>query len=451
VKGQTLYIRSGRRPFRRSLVSRLGTLALLALALLINYLVFFRSDHGNPPVDPIPVILPSPPQQTPALPVSDPADEAPAGEDGAPAVPSQVFAGALRSGDRVLDALERIGLDRREGRKVVAAMEGVFDFRNARPGDRFHVQVDPTGRVDRFEYTRSLVEIYEVTRSDNTYRAARREVRTEVETAALGCVVRGAWRESLLTCTHDADLASAVNDLLAWSIDLASEVRSGDEVRVLAEKVLAEGEFLRYGDVLAVDYRGKFASARFYRFGEGDDVAWYHADGTSLERRFLRSPLKLRGDDAYAGPRVRPGLHRFKNHSGLDYPVAKGTPVVAVGAGTVGFAGPKGTSGTLVTVRHADGASTYYAHLSRLPSGLRKGSKVQPGELIGWSGDSGSTTGPKLHFAMKVDGKFVNPLTRTAEPLDRLTGREQTAFDTLVKELDEKLRRAPVVDPQTDA
>jgi len=452
VKGQTLYIRSGRRPFRRSLVSRLGTLALLALALLINYLVFFRSDPGNPPVDPIPVIQPSTlPQKTPALPASDPAggDEAPAGEE--PSVPTQVFAGELRSGDRVLDALERIGLDRREARKAVTAMEGVFDFRNAKPGDRFHVQVDPAGRVDRFEYTRSPVEIYEVTRSADAYRAARREVRTAVEIAAIGCVVRGSWRESLLACTHDADLANAVNDLLASTVDLASEVRGGDEVRLLAERVLAEGEFLRYGDVVAIDYHGKLASTRFYRFGEGEDVAWYQADGTSIERRFLRSPLKLAGEDAYAGPRVHPGLHRFKNHSGLDYPVDKGAPVVAVGGGKVGFAGPKGTSGTLVSVRHGDDATTYYAHLSRLAPGLRKGSKVQQGELIGWSGDSGSTTGAKLHFAMKVDGKFVNPLTRAAEPLDTLDGAAREAFDALVKQLDETLRSATLFDPQTDA
>lgn len=455
MKAKPLYIRSGRRPFRRSLVSRLGTVALLALALLINYLVFFRSDTGNPPVDPIPVIQPSaPPQQAPAAPAADPAggeEGQPDGEEGAPAVPSQVFAGELRAGDRVIDALERIGLDRREARRVVRAMEGVFDFRSARPGDRFRVQVDPAGRVDHFEYARSREEIYEVTRSEDTYAAVRREIHTEIEVAALGCVLRGNWRESLLGCTRDAHLATAVNDLLAWTIDLAAEVRSGDEVRVLAEKVLAEGEFLRYGAVLAVDYRGKFANARLYRHGEGDAAGWYLADGTSVERRFLRSPLKLSGDDAYAGPRIRPSLHRFKNHTGLDYPVAKGAPVVAVGEGTVSFAGPKGTSGTLVAVRHAGGATTWYAHLSRLTPGLRKGKKVGQGELIGWSGDSGNTSAPRLHYALKADGKFVNPLTRPAEPLRTLSKAERAAFDALVQQLDEQLRAATLFDPQTDA
>lgn len=455
MKGKPLYIRSGRRPFRRSLVSRLGTVALLALALLINYLVFFRSDPGNPPVDAIPVLQPAaPPQQAPTTPAATPSggEEAePDGEDGAPTVPSQVFAGEVRQGDRVLDALERIGLDRREARRVVRAMEGVFDFRNARPGDRFRVQVDPAGRVDHFEYTRSRVEIYEVRRTDDAYAAARREIRTETEIAALGCVVRGSWRESLLACTRDAELAGAVNDLLAWTVDLASEVRSGDEVRLLVEKVLAEGEFLRYGAVLAVDYRGKFANTRFYRHGEGEDAGFWLADATSLERRFLRSPLKLRGEDAYAGPRVRPGLHRFKNHTGIDYPVAKGAPVVAVAEGTVSFAGPKGTSGTLVAVRHPGGATTWYAHLSRLTPGLRKGRKVEQGEPIGWSGDSGNTNGPRLHYAMKLDGKFVNPLTRAAEPVRTLDGEARESFDALVKQLDEQLRTANLFDPQTDA
>lgn len=454
LNGKPLYIRSGRRQVRRSVLSRLGTLVLLAIALLVNYFVFFRGDTGNPPVDPLPVLQPAAPTQAPAAPAAAPAgaeELAPDGEDGAPAaLPIQVFAGEVRAGDRMLDALEKIGLDRNESRQVVRAMERVFDFRSARPGDRFRVEVTPAGRVDRFEYTRSPIEIYEVRRTDEEYAAVRRDIRTETEVSSFGCVVRGAWRESLLTCTRDADLASAVNDLLAWNVDVAAEVRSGDEVRVLVEKVMAEGEFLHYGDVLAVDYRGKHAATRFYRFGDGDKRAWYRADGTSLEGRFLRSPLKLQGEDVYAGGRIRPVLHRFKRHTGLDYPVAKGSPIVATGEGSVGFAGPKGSSGTLVTIRHGASAATYYAHLSRLAPGLRKGKKVEQGELIGWSGDSGSTTAPRLHFALKIKGDFVDPLTRPFEPLRTLEDAARPAFDAVVKQLDDQLRDAPVFDPQTD-
>ena len=458
MNGKPLYVRGGRRPVRnKTKLSRLAAAVLVLLAIVVNYFVFFRGDDSEASRSPALDLAPTAPATRPAEDggpgtVPSASDEAVPGDDTDDATAMQVFAGELGSGDRMLDALQRIGLDRGESRKVVRAMDRVFDFRGSRPGDRFRLEVDPAGRVDHFAYVRSQLEIYEVTRDGETYEAAKRDIQTVVEVTSFGCVLRDGVQKGLLGCARDAGLAARLSELLAPTVDLASETRDGDELRVVLEKVLAEGEFLRYGRVLAVDYRGKLAQARFYlHTPEEGEASYFLADGGSLARKFLRSPIRQHGEGAYRGGRIRPALHRYKRHVGLDYPVSKGTPIVAVGAGTIGHAGPKGTSGTLVSVRHPGGTVTYYAHLSRLASGLRKGRRVAQGELIAYSGDSGRTTDPQLHFAMKVKGSFVNPLERRGEPTQVVFEGDKERFEGIVQQMDALFETVPVFDSEVDA
>ena len=419
--------------------------------IVVNYFVFFRGADAAAPPEPV---IEAPRAPAPAVapaPETEPVDVEKVARAFAPP-PNQVFAGELGRGDRVLDALERLGLEGSESRRVVRAMESVFDFRNARPGDHFRVEVDPAGRVEHFEYSRSPLEIYVVDRDGDEYAAQRREIEKTVEIAGSGCVVRGGYHASVLSCLGDAGVAAAVDELLAWGIDLASETRDGDELRVVLERVLADGQFLRYGKVLAVDYRGKLASVRLFHH-EGDDgsAGYYTAKGESVERRFLRSPLKTFGAGRLARGPVRPQIHRYKRHVGVDYPVAKGTPVVAVAGGKVAFAGPKGSSGTLVNVRHEGQAVSYYAHLSRLAPGLRRGKKVQRGDLLGYSGDSGDAATPRLHFALKVNKRFRNPIETAAAALSELSDEARATFDETVARMSALLETVTPYDPSLDA
>lgn len=440
--GTPLYIRSSRRVARRTGISRIATAVFVVLLIAVNYMVFFR-EEGGPPAPP-PASEEGVQPVTPAAPEATPPEARPSG---APeSLPSQVFAGELRAGDRMLDALERLGLDRQEARHAVRAMERVFDFRLARAGDGFQVKVDAAGRIEEFEYRRSAVEVYRVAREGDRLLSEKRDIPTEVQQAALGCVLRGKHHESLTTCLKDPALATRVRELLDRTMDVAAETRAGDELRVVVERLVADGQFLRFGRILALDYRGKLASAALYAFPskEGEDL-YYHADGGSVERTFLRSPLRMNGD--LADTAVRPVLHPYRRHMGLDYPVDKGTPVVATASGTVTFAGPKGSSGTLVSVRHGREATTYYAHLSRIASDLRKGTKVVQGQLLGYSGDSGKTSGPRLHYALKAGGSFVNPLQHVAASLRTLAGEERDAFAKVVEELNRALEATTLVDP----
>lgn len=426
---------------------------LVCALLVVNYFVFFQ-DRSAPP----PSLLDLELQQQNDTDTDGAAYEY--GETDEPTVfpPAvQVFAGELGPGDRLLDALDRIGLDHQESRRAVAALDKVFDFRRARPGDRFELEVDPAGRVERLEFVRSQVEIYVAARDGNELSAERREVKIEIAPAGFGCIIRGGYRASLTGCAHDAGIAAQIDTLMAQVIDTATEIRNGDELRVVVEKHEVDGEFLRYGRVLALDYRGKHRSIATYYFEASDGAeedessGYYLADGSSHERRFLPSPIRLTGERAYNGPPLRPQLHSYRRHKGINYPVTKGAAVVSVADGRVEFAGPRGSSGTLVTISHQGGTTTYYAHLARLASGLRRARTVERGEIIGFSGDTGRTPEPRLHFAKKLGGEFINPLGQMSEARRLIPDDLRERFDDVRSHLDSLLSSVPVVDPEVGA
>lgn len=202
-------------------------------------------------------------------------------------------------------------------------------------------------------------------------------------------------------------------DMFSGEIDFNSELQVGDSASVLFERIRREGEFVGYGDVQAavLHHEGRrFVGIRF----EGADgkPAWYDEQGRSLKRQFLKSPLPFdpRVTSRFSRSRLHPVFGDWRAHLGVDYAASIGTPVVAVAAGTVVFADWSGNSGRLVTLRHAGGLETSYLHLSSFGPGIRPGTHVAQGQLIGRVGMTGAATGPHLDFRVKRNGVHVNPV-----------------------------------------
>ena len=179
------------------------------------------------------------------------------------------------------------------------------------------------------------------------------------------------------------------------------------------EKVLSKGRLLRYGEVLAAEYQGEsVGTKRVFRWQLPDgEWSYFQEDGTSARKAFLKSPLKFAHVTSRFGRRFHPVLQYLKAHKGVDYAAAVGTPVWAVADGTV-TARQHRPGGNTVCVRHRNGLETCYLHLSSYGRGVRGGARVSQKQVIGYSGNTGRSTGPHLHFAMKRDGAFVNPLNQ---------------------------------------
>jgi len=316
---------------------------------------------------------------------------------------NQVLATALRSA----------GLDGVQTDRVVAALQGVFDFRRSRVGDQLRL-VLRDGELDHFDYRQSPVDEWQVRRDGERYVASKREIEVETQVTRVELEVASSLYDAALAAREDPTIALALADVFAWDIDFYVDVRKGDRVRCLVEKVLTRGRLLRYGEVLAAEYRGEtVGTKRVFRWQLPDGQwSYFQEDGTSARKAFLKSPLKFAHVTSRFGMRFHPVLEYLKAHQGVDYAAAVGTPVWSVADGTITLAGDTGAGGNGVCIRHRNGFETCYLHLSSFAAGIHGGARVSQKQVIGYSGNTGRTTGPHLHFAMKRNGSFVNPLNQ---------------------------------------
>ncbi|HET9158032.1 MAG TPA: M23 family metallopeptidase, partial [Myxococcaceae bacterium] len=310
-------------------------------------------------------------------------------------------------------ALRAAGLDGGQTDRVVGALQGVFDFRKSRVGDQLRL-VFRDGELDHFDYRQGPVDEWQVRRDGEKYVARKREVEVETQVTRVELEVASSLYDAAVTAKEDPTIAMALADVFAWDIDFYVDVRKGDRVRCLVEKVLSKGRLLRYGEVLAAEYRGEsVGTKRVFRWQLPDgEWSYFQEDGTSARKAFLKSPLKFAHVTSRFGMRFHPVLEYLKAHQGVDYAAVVGTPVWSVADGTVTVAGNTGAGGNSVCVRHRNGFETCYLHLSSYATGVRSGARVAQKQVIGYSGNTGRTTGPHLHFAMKRNGTFVNPLNQ---------------------------------------
>ncbi|HEU4828598.1 MAG TPA: peptidoglycan DD-metalloendopeptidase family protein [Gemmatimonadales bacterium] len=210
--------------------------------------------------------------------------------------------------------------------------------------------------------------------------------------------------DSVLTGPERERLAWGLAEVYAWQVDFTRDIRTGDRFQVLLERLVSEEGEIRYGRVLAADLNVDGKQLTAFRFAEdGDASRFYDQEGNSLKRAFLRAPVEFRRISSnFSRARFHPVLGRTRKHEGTDYAASTGTAVVAAGEGTVIRAGRAGGYGNLVEIRHRNGITTRYAHLSRILT--RRGARVSQGELIGRVGSTGLASGPHLHYEFRVNG-----------------------------------------------
>ena len=320
-------------------------------------------------------------------------------------------------------ALQAAELPPEQVQAVINALEGVFDFTKSRVGDQFRLVIRD-GELDFFDYRQSAVDEWLVRRDGDRYVGSKRSIEVEKQVALVSLEIENSLYEAALSAGEDPLIGMVLADVFAWDIDFYRDVRKGDRARALVEKFLAKGRLLRYGEVLAATYEGEaVGTKRVFRYDLPDGRAsFFQEDGSSARKAFLKSPLKYAHVTSRFGSRFHPVLKYVKAHNGVDYAAGVGTPVWAVADGTVTVAHNTGAGGNTVCLRHANGFETCYLHLSRFGAGVRKGARVSQKQVIAYSGNTGRSTGPHLHYALKRHGRYVNPLNQNfprTEPLPK--------------------------------
>ncbi len=251
-------------------------------------------------------------------------------------------------------------------------------------------------------------------RASTGWTGVREAVRWSPEVIRLGASIHqslytaldAAVPDSMLDTGARTQLAWAVADIYAWNLDFSRDIQPGDSLTVLIERLVSEEGEVRFGRVLAGEMQasGKRLSAWAYRDAQGR-LGFYDDDAESLRRAFLRAPLEFRRISSnFSRARFHPILKIRRRHEGTDYSASAGTPVMAAGDGRVVTAGRSGGYGNLVEVRHRNGITTRYAHLRGFARGIRVGSVVQQGEVIGYVGATGLASAPHLHYEFRVNG-----------------------------------------------
>ncbi|OJT27428.1 peptidase M23 [Archangium sp. Cb G35] len=320
-------------------------------------------------------------------------------------------------------ALQDAGLPPEQVGAVISALEGVFDFRKSRVGDQFRLVIRE-GELDFFDYRQSTVDEWQVRRDGEKYVGSKRSIEVEKQVGLVSLEINNSLYEAALAAGEDPLIGMVLADVFAWDIDFYRDVRRGDRARALVEKFVSKGRILRYGEVLAATYEGEsVGTKRVFRYELPDGKAsFFQEDGASARKAFLKSPLKYAHVTSRFGSRVHPVLKYVKAHNGVDYAASIGTPVWAVADGTVTVAHNTGAGGNTVCLRHTNGFETCYLHLSKYGAGVRAGARVSQKQVIAYSGNTGRSTGPHLHYALKRNGGFVNPLNQNfprTEPLPK--------------------------------
>ena len=358
--------------------------------------------------------------------------------------PAQQFVSEerIRPGDSLASLLDRLGVDDAPAAAFIKSDPAARALLNLRPGRRVQATITPDGKllsastllVDGYDNPKKIL----ISRFGKTFATLQSDVVLERHTEMRS----GEIRSSLFAATDAAQIPDAVAmqlvEMFSTDIDFASDLRRGDRFNVVYETIWQGGEYVRSGRVLAAEFRngGKtWQAVWFNQPGSRDEGSYYDLNGKSLKKAFLKSPLQFSRVTSGFSMRLHPISGMWKQHKGIDFAAPAGTPIRAAGDGVIDFAGTQGGYGNVIVVQHGSVYSTAYAHMSRMAPGMRRGSHVSQGEVIGYVGTSGWSTGPHLHYEFRVNNDARDPNSIVTPQVQALAGPELQRFHAVAGDM----------------
>ncbi len=318
----------------------------------------------------------------------------------------------VKSGDSLAGIFSRLNIPPQELHALLETGGATHNLKKIFPGQTLRVVVSEDKHLARLSYPIDQLNTLEVARSDEGFEVSTVTRTPEFHTRNASGIIDS----SLFLAGNKAGLTDSLTMELAaifgWDIDFVLDIRKGDQFTVLYEQMYLDGEAIDTGTILAAEFinRGKHYQAIRYT-DAGGKTDYYSLDGKSMRKAFLRTPVEIaRISSRFNLKRKHPVLNKIRAHKGVDYAAATGTPIKATGDGKIVHRGKKGGYGRTIIIQHGTKYSTLYAHMSNYRGGLKVGSRVKQGQVIGYIGSSGLATGPHLHYEFRVDGVHRDPL-----------------------------------------
>lgn len=362
---------------------------------------------------------------------------------------------ALGRGETLGAGLQRIGVSGADARAATSALAAVFNPRHAQAGLDFDVFVQPGSPVQltALAFKPSPGAIITVSRvGPNQFRARQIETPLTFEIARIAGSVQDSLFESATQLGATPRELNQLSDVFSYEVDFQRDIDKGAPFELVFERFYDdEGRTVRTGDMLFVSLQTQRGNKVYYRFRAPRDASsdWYDAEGRTARRALMRTPIAGARLSSGFGYRRHPVLGFGRMHQGIDFAAPVGTPIFAAGDGTVRQANYSGGYGFAVKIAHSGELHTLYGHMSRFASGIRPGVRVRQGQIIGYVGNTGLSTGPHLHFEVHVKGNPVNPLTIRTQTGRNLVGSDLAAFQAARARID-ALRAARVAGSEPD-
>ncbi len=385
----------------------------------------------------------------------------------------------IKSGETLMAVLVDAGVPRLDAYNAIQAMAKKLDPRRIKAGQniRLSMRVKPeagfvpvdarkpilasaTSLSDELEFTPQLVgfEIttdvdrhLEISRKNNDSFAVE-EIVTPLEERFLRA--RGVIQNSLFLTAQEINIPSSVIieliRMYSYDVDFQREIRKGDSFEIYYSRFFnEEGKAVKDGQILYGNMILRGKDHAYYRFKTPDDqiTDYYNAKGLSAKKFLMKTPVDGARISSGFGRRKHPILGYTKAHKGVDFAAPRGTPIMAAGNGIIERANRFSTFGNYVKIRHSNGYQTAYAHLKGFARGIRKGTRVKQGQIIGYIGTTGRSTGPHLHYEVLLNNRQVNPMTIRVPTGRKLQDGMFDAFNTWREELDAQRARLPLTPP----
>jgi murein DD-endopeptidase MepM/ murein hydrolase activator NlpD len=408
--------------------------------------------------------------RTKVPPVAARLDDALAAEEsgdaqGEPGVESRTI--TMDRGDTLAGALEDAGISSDDANAAVAALEKVFKARSLRAGQSFDVtystasSVDysdaalpsdgatdeddadangaigpatttPVGHLLSIAFSPSVEHDITVTRgADGAFVASDVAKKLVAHIHRAGATIDSSLYLSAMKAGIPADVVVEMIHMFSYEVDFQRDIRPGDSFEVFYNYYYTpEGQPAREGNIsyASMHLGGRTVTLYRYQPDPSEPADYFDAHGQSAKSMLMKTPVDGARISSGFGMRYHPVLGYTRMHKGIDFAVPVGTPVMAAGSGVVQIAGRLGGYGNYLRINHGNGYSTAYGHLSRLAPGIHKGSRVHQGQIVAYSGNTGLTTGPHLHYEILVNGDQVNPARVKVATGRRLTGRQLRDF-----------------------
>jgi murein DD-endopeptidase MepM/ murein hydrolase activator NlpD len=310
------------------------------------------------------------------------------------------------------------------------ALSAEIDPKRLLPGTEFRGRTLPSGALEAVDVVFDRRNEVHLVVGPDGISATRVEHPVDSEVVRLEGVVDSSLFGAMEAAGGGADLAVRVAQIYQWDIDFFRDLRQGDSFVVVAERQAIDGEFFSWGTIFAARFvnRDRILDAIVYPDDDGR-LGYFDLDGHPLRKQFLKAPLEFsRVTSGFSTNRFHPVLKRRMPHYGVDYGAPTGTPVHVTADGTVTLAGRNGGGGNMVTVRHTNGYETNYLHLSRFAKGIRRGVRVSQGQVIGYVGSTGLASGPHLDYRVRLNGRWINPLSISSPPVKALADERLQRF-----------------------